>query len=201
MLQSRVEMERAGQSIDFSERLGCGCILIDTNGRVLRLNEYASRYLGKGLSIIQQRVYTTHSGSNAILQRLITAMLAADPCFEVAPGSVAIPRDEGCPLILRVAPVVGPAHADGAKAVITLVDLEEGPELPDELLRAAFGLTPAEVRLAQRIACGDGLEDIAERHQVSLCTVRAQLKTVFQKTQTHRQSQLVSLLARLGQLR
>src|SRR5918911_3318085 len=201
MLQSRVEMEHAGQSIDFFERLGCGCILIDANGRVLRLNEYASRSLGKGLSITQQRLHATHSGSYAILQRLITAMLAADPCFEVAPGSVAIPRDEGYPLILRVAPVIGSDHSDAAKAVITLVDLEACPELPDELLRTAFGLTPAEARLAQRIACGDSLEEIAERHQVSLGTVRGQLKTVFQKTRTNRQAQLASLLARLGQPR
>src|ERR671933_1303040 len=119
MLQSRAEMERAGQSIDFSERLGCGCILIDANGRVLRLNEYASRYLGKGLSITQQRLHATHSGSNAILQRLITAMLSAYPRFEVAPGSVAIPRDEGHPVILHVAPVIGPAYPEGVKAMIT----------------------------------------------------------------------------------
>src|SRR5919205_1264145 len=98
MLQSRSEIEHAGQPGDFFERLGCGCILIDANGRVLRLNEYASRYLGQGLVIIQQRLHATHSGSNAILQRLITAMLTAGPRFEVAPGSVAILRDEGQPL-------------------------------------------------------------------------------------------------------
>ena len=201
MLQGRVEIERAGQLIDLLDRLGCGCILVDANRRVLQLNEHASRYLGKGLSIIQQRLHATHSGSNAILQRLITAMLAADPCFEVAPGSVAIPRDEGHPLILRVAPVIGPAYPEGAKVAIALVDLEDCPELPDEPLRAAFGLTPAEARLARQIARGDSLEDIAERHQVSLGTVRVQLKSLFQKTQTHRQAQLVSLLARLGQLR
>jgi DNA-binding CsgD family transcriptional regulator len=85
--------------------------------------------------------------------------------------------------------------------MITLVDLEDCPELLDEPLRAAFGLTPAEARLARQIARGDSLEDIAERHQVSLGTVRVQLKSLFQKTQTHRQAQLVSLLARLGQLR
>src|ERR687885_731380 len=201
MLQSKVDIERAEQTLDFFERLSCGCVLISGTGRVLRLNRHASRHLGKDLAIIQQHLHATDSGSNTILQRLITAMLAADPCFEVAPGSVAIPRDEGHPLILRVAPVIGPAYPEGAKAMITLVDLEDCPELLDEPLRAAFGLTPAEARLARQIARGDSLEDIAERHQVSLGTVRVQLKSLFQKTQTHRQAQLVSLLARLGQLR
>src|SRR5919199_92663 len=194
MLQSGAEMEHAGQSIDFFERLGCGCILVDANGRVLRLNEYASRSLGKGLSITQQRLHATHSGSNAILQRLITAMLTAGPRFEVAPGSVAILRDEGQPLVLRVAPMVGTADPEAVKAVIMLVDLEDGPELSEELLRGTLGLTPAEARLAQRIACGDSLEEVAERYQVSLGTVRVQLKSIFQKTDTHRQAQLVSLL-------
>ena len=200
MLQSKVEIEHAEQTLDFFERLGCGCILISGIGRVLRLNSSARRHLGKDLAIIQQHLHATDSGSNTILQRLITAMLAADPCFEVAPGSVAIPRDEGYPLILRVAPVIGPAHPDAVKAVITLVDLEACPELPDEPLRAVFGLTPAEARLAQRIARGDSPEEIAERFGVAPGTVRAQLKSLFQKTHTHRQAQLVSLLARLGRL-
>jgi DNA-binding CsgD family transcriptional regulator len=60
-----------------------------------------------------------------------------------------------------------------------------------------FGLTPAEARLAATIANGSSIEDAAQILNVSNDTVRHQLKAVFHKTDTHRQSQLVALLARL----
>lgn len=71
--------------------------------------------------------------------------------------------------------------------------------LPD-VLQIAFHLTRAEAKVAQCIACGDSPEQSAERHNVSPGPVREQPKAVFQKTQTHRQSQLVGLLGRLGRL-
>ena len=194
---------RTARALDFFERLGCGCILIDASGHVLRMNEYASRYIGRDLLIGHQRLAAAHPGCNPILQRLITAMLAADPQFEVAPGTVALHREHKHPLVLRVAPVVGPVHTafSGAKGVITLIDPDDCLELPQDLLQAAYGLTPAEARVAQRVACGENPEEIADRHQVSPGTVRMQLKSIFQKTNTKRQAQLVSLLARLGRIR
>lgn len=202
MLQTHARGGGHQHALDFFEQLGCGCILIDSLGRVLRVNEYASRYIGRELAISNQRLAASNPNSNAILQRLITAALIADTNFEVAPGLLALHRD-GHPLVLRVTPVVGSAHPafPGAKAIVTLTDTDDCQAPPEEVLRASFGLTPAEARLATRIACGDGLEEIAERHQVSVGTVRAQLRAVFLKTQTNRQAQLVALLARLGRLR
>jgi DNA-binding CsgD family transcriptional regulator len=62
--------------------------------------------------------------------------------------------------------------------------------------RAVFSkLTPAEARIALGIARGDALAAIAEAHGISIATARTQLKSVFAKTGTHRQGQLVALLA------
>jgi DNA-binding CsgD family transcriptional regulator len=60
-----------------------------------------------------------------------------------------------------------------------------------------FGLTKAEARLEATIANGSSIEDAAKILNVSNDTERHQLKAVFLKTDTHRQSQLVALLARL----
>jgi DNA-binding CsgD family transcriptional regulator len=57
-------------------------------------------------------------------------------------------------------------------------------------------LTPAEGRVAALIAQGIAPERAAERLGVSRETVRNQLRAVFAKTGTHRQSELVALLAR-----
>ena len=67
----------------------------------------------------------------------------------------------------------------------------------DDQRRSIFGLTPTEARLAVSLAVGHSLEPIAHEHKISLATARNQLKAVFFKTNTHKQSELVALLLRL----
>ncbi len=61
-------------------------------------------------------------------------------------------------------------------------------------LRSRFCLTPAEAQIALGIADGETLAAVAEARGVSVSTARTQLKSVFVKTGTHRQAELVALL-------
>jgi DNA-binding CsgD family transcriptional regulator len=61
-------------------------------------------------------------------------------------------------------------------------------------LRSRFCLTPAEAQIALGIADGETLAAIAESRGVSVSTARGQLKSVFAKTGTHRQAELIRLL-------
>ena len=61
-------------------------------------------------------------------------------------------------------------------------------------LRSRFCLTPAEAQIALGIADGKTLAAVAEVRGVSVSTARAQLKSVFVKTGTHRQAELVAFL-------
>lgn len=60
-----------------------------------------------------------------------------------------------------------------------------------------FKLTPAEAALTLAIAKGLSLREYAEGRDLSIQTVRTQLKAVFAKTDTNRQSQLVALVMSL----
>jgi DNA-binding CsgD family transcriptional regulator len=62
-------------------------------------------------------------------------------------------------------------------------------------LTRAFGLTPAEARLASIIAKGRSPEQAAGTLGISPGTARNHLKEIFGKTDTHRQSELVALLS------
>lgn len=73
-------------------------------------------------------------------------------------------------------------------------DPERASELPDNALRRLFGLTAAEARLAAALGEGHALKDIQARTETSLHTLRNQLKQIFQKTDTHRQSELMRLI-------
>jgi DNA-binding CsgD family transcriptional regulator len=65
-------------------------------------------------------------------------------------------------------------------------------------LRAEFGLTKAEARLALRLAEGTSLASAAQAFNVKLTTIRSQLQQVFAKTGTSRQTELVAMLLSRG---
>ncbi|MBF0415375.1 MAG: hypothetical protein HQL79_06365 [Magnetococcales bacterium] len=67
----------------------------------------------------------------------------------------------------------------------------------NHLLKDLFGLTTAEAHLARELASGRNLGEIADHKGISRHTVRSQLKTVFAKTGTNRQSELVRLVMTL----
>jgi DNA-binding CsgD family transcriptional regulator len=67
------------------------------------------------------------------------------------------------------------------------------------VLRARYGLSAAETRLAARIGHGESLAAIAEAEGVVIETARSRLKAVFAKTGTHRQAELAALVARAAQ--
>jgi DNA-binding CsgD family transcriptional regulator len=62
-------------------------------------------------------------------------------------------------------------------------------------LRGKFGLTIAETWLASEILKGYGRKAAARRRGISDATAKAQLSSIFVKTGTHRQAELVRLLA------
>jgi DNA-binding CsgD family transcriptional regulator len=64
-------------------------------------------------------------------------------------------------------------------------------------LRELFGLTAAEARLALWLLRGETLHTACGRYDVSPHTVRVQLTSIFRKTQTSRQSELLTLMTRI----
>ena len=62
---------------------------------------------------------------------------------------------------------------------------------PIELLRRHFGLTPAEAKLALHLAAGETLRSAEAKLGMTYETARTHLKSIFQKTGTCRQAELV----------
>ena len=193
-----------GQGVlEVFDQVGYGAVLLDPLGRVLRHNRRAEGFLNSALRIRNQHLVATHAGTNAALQRLISEALASGSNGNATGRSmIVISRDEGRPFIVRLAPVTGLADASlhGARIVLLMMDPEECPQPPEDVLTQGFGLTPAEARLARRLTCGESLEEIAEAQRISMSTARTQLAAVFAKTQTRRQAELTSLLTRLARM-
>lgn len=71
----------------------------------------------------------------------------------------------------------------------------------DAAIRTLFALTAAESRLALRLLTGESLRSAASALGITYESARSQLKSIFHKTRTHRQGELIVLLARaIGRL-
>jgi DNA-binding CsgD family transcriptional regulator len=81
-------------------------------------------------------------------------------------------------------------------ALVTISSPEKHAR-PNRQLREMFGLTAAEAELAAAVAAGKRLDDIAEERGVRITTVRTQMRSIYSKTGTNRQAELVQMIARL----
>jgi DNA-binding CsgD family transcriptional regulator len=98
-----------------------------------------------------------------------------------------------------------PGHAvcglASVSQAVLFVDDPNQDAIPGDLISRAFQLTPAEARLAVHLTSGSTLSDAADVLGVTYNTVRAQLRAIFDKTATHRQTELVRLLQTCRSLR
>jgi DNA-binding CsgD family transcriptional regulator len=70
--------------------------------------------------------------------------------------------------------------------------------LNETAVKSAFRLSDRELDVAKLIAAGMSPKEASRRLNIQLKTVRSRLKTVFEKTDTHRQNELVALLVRVN---
>jgi len=79
-------------------------------------------------------------------------------------------------------------------AIVTARDPDVDRRRREINLRRRFGLTAAEAGLATEILKGDGRIAAATRRGISDATARTHLSSIFEKTGTHRQAELIRLL-------
>jgi DNA-binding CsgD family transcriptional regulator len=184
--------------------MNCGGVLLDEAKRVLQSNNRARRYFGDGLAVASERLCASDRGCDAILQTVLDQSLKyreTQTRLRMR-EAVGLKRSEKPSLIARVVPVSADAQPvlDRAALVLILVDPMDCPEPSHDILEQVFGLTKSEARVASRLMCGESLQTIAEASGVAVGTVRAQMKSIFAKTQTHRQAELVGLLMRVAMI-
>lgn len=192
---------RAEGMLEAFDHLGYGAILVDRDGQVLELNDEARSHLGLSFQIVRGRLTASDRTAKERLEDLLARMSTRGeriPTSET--GAVALPRPKGRPLVAYISPIPNALRETlGARAgMILLVDPDTDREPARALLQQAFALTPAETRLAVGLVQGHDLQSIAHLHGVSIGTLRVHLKSIFSKTGTRRQAQLLSLLARMS---
>jgi DNA-binding CsgD family transcriptional regulator len=176
-------------------------ILLDETGLVVRMNSAADALIGNGVTVTRGRLRARSPAADPSLQVLLEDVCRPGRAnLPPAVGTIALPRRGDRPLIVQAAPLVNTARDifQRARALVALNPLETLAEPNGMVLRQAFNLTAAEVRVAHQMATGAGLTAAATTLGVSASTARSHLKSVFRKTATHSQSELAVLLSQIG---
>ncbi len=178
-------------------RLPMGVIMVTAEGKVLFMNEKASGYIktGDGLMVTADRtcVATEPSENKALSQLLIDTLSPDTSSHNEGDFALSLSRqNKDSPLTVMVAQL-GTGKA-GKGAVMFVSDPMEPVEISTETVCRLYALTPAEARLTLGLTNGRTLDDMAEEWGVSMHTVRSQLRQIFRKTETSRQSELVKLI-------
>lgn len=175
-----------------------GIAVVGADSVVIHMNSAAERILkcGDGLCIRSGSIEATSASASAELRRSIVAALLEHESSPRDGNSFLCRRPSGKrPYVIHVLPFSPTTdNMSGARALVVLVDPEQQREPSTHLLRRVYGLTNAEADVALRVLRGDGLKPICEELSLSMATVKTHLQHVFDKTDTHRQAELVRLL-------
>lgn len=184
------------------DKADAAIVLLDCFGCCALVNRAARRILDRrdGLIFAGNRLAATIPDESAALANIVRRAVANEHGNEPPHSeAVCITRQQGKSLQLRIAPFPCERLAGGSQfsAIIFIGDPDRGGNLPLQVLQTSYGLTPAEANLAILLMQGRSLAEAAEAKLVSKETVRSQIKSIFLKTGTRRQAELVGLLTSL----
>lgn len=177
-----------------------GIVVVGASGEVLNVNAAAEKVLrsGDGLQLVSGRMTAASAPVNRTLNRALHSAVTGTSDNVRGGYSFTVQRPSGTrPFVIHVLPLHRFDQPDRRRALVVLADPGHEPEPSTTLLQRLYHLTRTEADIALRVAHGADPKRIAEDLSVSITTVRTHLHRVFDKTDTHRQVELVRLLLTL----
>jgi PAS domain-containing protein/DNA-binding CsgD family transcriptional regulator len=194
------------------ERLPFGLLMLDETGRVVEMNPAAEQVLARGDALVvrRSRIEATVPRTRTQLEQAIGA--ANELAVGRDAGGGAFVQIERYPFAPAYSALVVPISGRSrdvlfgfeprpATVVLVISDPDSPPLLAAESLRRTFGLPPALARLAAGLCSGKTLAEHAEDAEVTVETVRKQMKDLMGRLGVRRQAEVVQrILSSVAQL-
>ena len=174
--------------------VGHAMMLVSASGKIIDSNAAAETLLARRDGLFVQGGMLR--ACSAVAQSRLDSAIARATTSAGA-GGVIIPRPTGDDHALSV---IGVTIGGGVRQVmIVAAPAEPDPGL-ERRLRDLFALTPGEAQLAVRLSTGLSPSEMADEREVSVATVRTQIKSVAAKLGCSRQSEIVAIVKSLPPL-
>lgn len=190
-------------ALDALSLLPIGIVIVDAHAHVLFANQTAERLSREegGISLHGERVWSADRQQTAEIREKIRLAVVSAEAGKLLPGwSIALPRPAPHrPLSLTISPLWGNhlktslGFLQRPYGILFLSDPDSAQETHTELFQRLYGLTATEAVVLKHLCEGDKPQQIADRLGVLVKTVRAHLSSLYAKTATTRQSELIRL--------
>jgi DNA-binding CsgD family transcriptional regulator len=184
------------------DRLSIGVAFFDRHGRVIESNEKAQRIFAEndGLILSRGNIVTAYDQDQGRCDTIIRSATGGSIGSRLRGAlHTIVNRPSGArPYQVVVLPGSGPTSRlllPEATAIAFIFDMSENARDAAGFLSSAYGLTPAEARLALLLYDGMSVKEAAERAEVTDNTARWTLKQIFSKLDIRSQAELVRFLA------
>lgn len=204
--------QQADTSVRLLDAIGAGILIVRIDGEIAYINPAARKILNsnRALSIKTNRLWSPNTFKYQRLKSLIASIieLARAPDIEQAERHLAIHHQNDVvylhfSLVVHETdrlPWMNQLLIEGPMVMLQIRDLKQGLSINSrQQLAAIYHLSKAELNIACLVADGLQGNEISDLLQLSANTIRAQLKAIYKKTNTGRQSELMQLLLRFEQ--
>ncbi len=187
---------------DTLDAISAGMFLVDAGSRVIHANAAGHSILATGdlLRVVGGRLASGNPSCDGSLQSIFAAAAGGDAALGL--GGIAVPLTgcDGVPHVAHVLPLTSgrrrrAGSAYGAAAALFVHKATLNAPSPPQIIAQTFGLTPTELRVLLAAVEVGGAPEVAEALGVAETTVKFHLRHLFEKTETHRQADLVRLVA------
>ena len=196
-LSGQVSLDLLVETLDL---IDLAIMLVDKLGHVFYANRAAREFLAAGdvmrlyhgrLATFSQKASVGLQGAFAVLARksdrprhgVVVPLTDADGVVRAASWIL--------PLSSRPSEVAQPGQ--GGCAAVVIREITRPSAISSEFFARCYGVTQAERRLLEILAEGMTVTEAGHALQVSLNTVKSHLKSLFAKTGTNRQAELMRL--------
>lgn len=185
------------------DRFSTGIVIVDDQGRLLYANQAADEICRQddGITFRRGQLRVGNRTANSQLAQSVAlagrvGRYASLTAHTQAASMVRVERPSGLkPYAVMVAPMPGAAKglplAWRSAVMLFINDPELRLSPAPEMLRSLYGLTPAESRLVIALLEDLTLDQISAQFGISTHTIKVQIRQVFAKTGTSRQSELI----------
>ena len=192
----------AGTFADVLEGLTAAMLLVDANGRIVHANGAGHAMLATGhmlraagghLSAVDPKV-------DEMLREILIAAGSGDRALGIRGIALPLVAPGGERHVAHVLPLTSGARrrtgsAYAAVAALFVHKAALATVSPPEVIAKAFKLTPTELRVLLAVVEVGGVPEVSEALGIAETTVKFHLRRLFDKTGSHRQADLVKLVA------